>query len=306
MHLAALSHGVGVAGSDFAGSVAAVFPRACLLAVGDSLLLTLVTRETGNLPGGIVLATPPGFSFEEHVAVGDAAAVRGGVLRLGGSRLGVDLRAARPWRSRLADIALDPARAGVRACLECAAGVLDRNGRAGPLAAMAGDALARPGQAAGRRDPDAASPAVSRLIGLGDGATPAGDDYLVGYLAGLWATVGASGSVGAIESLGRAIDASLHCTSLASQIYLRWAIVGEVSERLTDLAAAIARGDEALTAAAASAALAVGHSSGACGVLGLLDGIAAMAPCSGRECPSLGHGAQELGMSVPGVLPLAD
>jgi len=127
---------------------------------------------------------------------------------------------------------------------------------------------------------------MSRLIGLGPGSTPAGDDYLVGHLAGLWSCAGASGARRSfVADLGEGLRKSALRTNRVSRVYLEAAAAGEVSERLGDLAARVAQGaDAASVCAATDAALAVGHSSGACGVLGLLLGCAAWAPPDRRQC----------------------
>jgi hypothetical protein len=68
-------------------------------------------------------------------------------------------------------------------------------------------------------------------------------------------------------------------THRISRVYLEAAAEGEVSERLTKLAAQVAAGaTPRAVGAAAAAALAVGHSSGANGILGLLLGSAAWGP----------------------------
>jgi hypothetical protein len=61
-----------------------------------------------------------------------------------------------------------------------------------------------------------------------------------------------------------------------SRLYLEAAAQGQISERLYALATCIATGaGEETVTFAAEAALNVGHSSGACGILGLLIGCAA-------------------------------
>ncbi len=47
---------------------------------------------------------------------------------------------------------------------------------------------------------------VAGLIGLGPGLTPSGDDFLVGYLAGLWCSAGSTRlRVEFLSALGKAI-----------------------------------------------------------------------------------------------------
>lgn len=224
------------------------------------------------MPGSVVVSLPTGFRFADRVAVGNAVFVRGGVLRFGGADLSIDVRPATRWSSNIATLGLDMMCAAVRRASDAAAAILDRDGRAAPLLALAGSTIAALGDAVARGDGRAAAMHAARLIGLGEGATPAGDDFLVGFLGGLWASAGQSTAF--VAELGAAIAARAQSTSRASRIYLEAAAIGQVSERLTDLATALARGDVETVEAATRAALSVGHSSGACGVLGLLRGIA--------------------------------
>ena len=119
-------------------------------------------------------------------------------------------------------------------------------------------------------DIDAASDAVSQVIGLGDGLTPAGDDFLVGYLAGLWSASRARARDAVRNAVGAAIAANAARTGTISRHYLEAAIAGEVSEPLARLAAAIGNGDTRNTEQAAAAALSVGATSGAAASYGLL------------------------------------
>ena len=83
---------------------------------------------------------------------------------------------------------------------------------------------------------------MSRLIGLGEGRTPAGDDYLVGCFAALWACCDAS------KAFATALSARLMVlatrTEDLSWLYLEVAAVGEVSERIAAVATGIAAGSD--------------------------------------------------------------
>jgi hypothetical protein len=76
MRIAASWIGPGVPPHGFAGRVAATHARACLIALTNDRLVTLVTPEVGGLPHGITVDTPNGFSFERSLRVGARAAVR--------------------------------------------------------------------------------------------------------------------------------------------------------------------------------------------------------------------------------------
>ena len=116
------------------------------------------------------------------------------------------------------------------------------------------------------------------MIGLGGGLTPSGDDILVGYLAGLWTTVlDRPERIRCVSSLGEAVIATRpEGTNAISRTYLFHAARGQVSSRLSDLAAVICRGEDAdRVLRVAESAMKVGHTSGMDAVTGLLVGLAA-------------------------------
>ena len=117
-------------------------------------------------------------------------------------------------------------------------------------------------------DDDAALAAAVRLIGLGEGSTPAGDDYLVGALHAL----ALSGVEQAEDSLLATIAKAGHGrTTTASAAWLAAAARGEASAVWRALLDAIAAGDEAAVRTAARAVCATGHTSGAFSLRGFLD-----------------------------------
>jgi hypothetical protein len=223
--------------------------------------------------------TPDGFSFERSLSVGARAAVRGGMLRVDDGFC-IDLRASRPWRSHLDRLALNLARVPVRRAWNTAWSALRAHGTFAPLVRCGGASIMRTCEATRDLDSTCAHQATSALIGLGEGSTPAGDDYLVGHFVGLWSSAGADDTRQRfIADLGKSLRDMASRTNRVSRAILEAAAEGEVSERLATLACRIAAGaGEEAVALAAAAALGVGHSSGACGVLGLLLGSAAWGP----------------------------
>ena len=279
MRISAVLIGPGVPRNDFVGLVAATYARACLIALTNDRLVTLVVAEIGGLPNGITVETPDGFSFEQSLSIGARAAVRGGMLRVDNGFC-VDLRASRPCRSHLDRLAFNLAHEPVRLAWDAAWSALRAHGAFAPLMSRGGAAITRMCEATRDLDSTCARQAMSALIGLGEGLTPAGDDYLVGHFVGLWSCAGADGARQRfIADLGKSLRDMAFRTNRVSRVYLEAAAEGEVSERLATLACRIAAGaGEEPVALAAAAALAVGHSSGACGVLGLLLGSAAWGP----------------------------
>lgn len=84
--------------------------------------------------------------------------------------------------------------------------------------------------------------AVKRLLGLGPGLTPSGDDLLVGYMSGLELMSFRSSRAREIKQiLQSVIPFSLKSTNEISQSHLRWACAGYYMEPLTDLLKVIAK-----------------------------------------------------------------
>ncbi|QDB78285.1 DUF2877 domain-containing protein [Georgenia sp. 311] len=108
---------------------------------------------------------------------------------------------------------------------------------------------------------------LTALVGAGPGSTPAGDDVVVGVLAGL----DRSGAALAAAAVRRALPDLLDRTTALSRHELAAAIEGHVAERVHTLVAALA--DPALVPGTVRAARAWGASSG----LDLASGVAAAA-----------------------------
>jgi hypothetical protein len=273
MNFAAAKLGAGVPGGPRSGVVRSVFANAALLSLGGRLT-SIVPLAAGGLPNGVTLDEAPRFDFRRLLCEGQVVAARGGVLRFSGGAC-VDLRPARPWRSRLSELTLNARDPGTTRAWRAAADILCADGRWRAIASLGRGAIAALCAAGRRCDLAAAESAISSLVGLGEGTTPAGDDVLVGFFAALHASWGAEGARGAfVAAAGRALRAAAARTSEVSRVYLDAIAEGEASERLTAVAASIADAAPAAGVAdAARAAIAVGHTSGAAGVYGLILGL---------------------------------
>ena len=271
LQLAALIVGAGVPERDFSGRIAEIYPHACLIELTDGELLTLVAKATGALPCGITLDAAPGFAFPAAL-VRTWLAARGGVLRARDGAFTVDLRGARVWRSDLGALRIDIAEPSARAAWRAAWVMSRRDGRAGQLRQIGAAPIRGLIAATFREDARLAASAASRLIGLGEGSTPAGDDYLVGYVAGLQALAARGDFTGQFRAALQGMSAR---ANRVSRLYVAAAARGEISERLYTVAAAIAAGAHQDIHAPLAKALEMGHSSGAAGVLGLLHACAA-------------------------------
>jgi len=300
MRLPAISAGHLVANRYFSGVIHSVFRRACNISLNNDAFITLLPASSANLPQGIRLATPPGFSFTDHLQQDQPVGCRAGVIRIGGSNLSIDLRPASRWQADLARLSFDLEQPDTGRAWHVAWQEL-WDYRQPERGAFKPERLLLQSQAAGRSsklrflvDPlsaeiltllkgthqlqvDQAAMVLEPLVGLGPGLTPAGDDFIIGYLAGLWSAVGFDPArLQFLSALGIRIDRAAAATNDISRAYLRCATAGDVSETLAALARAIAQGqDPARLRQVSRSALEIGDTSGAAAVLGLLIGITA-------------------------------
>jgi hypothetical protein len=273
MQLAALAIGVGVPADNFAGRVAEIHARAALIKLTAGGCITLLGRELGRQPRGVSLDLPENISLQQLLSANAECAKRGGIVRFSDGAFAIDLRGAPQWRSGIAALNFDCRSVTVARAYRTVRLALAHDGRSRELSHFAGSKRDELGQSIRTRDPSAAERVIGALVGLGEGKTPAGDDYLVGVFAALWSCSTTRAFAAALAPL---LIASAGRTSDLSSLYLREAANGEASERLADVAAGIcAGGSEEVVGNAVTKALAVGHSSGAAGIFGLLNGYAA-------------------------------
>jgi len=116
------------------------------------------------------------------------------------------------------------------------------------------------------------SQAVSSLVGAGAGLTPAGDDFLSGFMA----ASRASGSPALVSALGEAVTVNLAATGEISASLLRCAIEGSWPTPLADLADALSVDNGPAALRAVEELCRMGHSSGADVATGFLFGVACL------------------------------
>lgn len=277
MTLPAQSVGYLVPRGNFAGRVHSVFANACNVAHRGALL-TLLPASADDGPTTVRLAPGAITDFSQRFARDEPVIVRAGCAT--SPRAALSWTNAPIWRptvrqGRLADDAIGrrviDAGARLAAHRRLRSSVLDGAG-AGVVAAFASAC----------RDLDHAATAgcVDRLIGWGEGLTPSGDDFLVGALAALDALRARDASRNRFRrALARTILAGSHRTTPISAHLLRLAAGGHYAQsllRLRDALASDERADDGERAL--DRALAIGASSGADTVTGLLHGLAAWLP----------------------------
>ncbi len=209
------------------GAIHSVFARAVNLEIGGNLW-TLVGAERTDLPFGIRVASQnlDGLGLRG----GDRVNVRSGFVGIasGRHRLVVDCRVAPRW------IATPPGKV--------APGLAERLGVVAAAAsqrAWHGSARMAYAVMSALERPDALGGVLPNVVGCGPGATPAGDDVLVGILAVLTSPhAGAAGPASA-QSLRRVLRPLLPTTTDISGHLLRQAADGWFSRAVHELLGAV-------------------------------------------------------------------
>ena len=170
----------------FSGRILRSFQRACTIIDGCGRIITLVTPEIGNGPFSIVVER--GIDLfttltPDQPVVSDADHLRGNVWS-------IHLKGANVWEPRL------PCDAQPLYFSQAVTDVLrpythwPRPNGDTPVTRSTTQRLARAAAAVQHAlgIQHGVETAVAQLAGLGQGLTPAGDDYLLGILAALWLT----------------------------------------------------------------------------------------------------------------------
>lgn len=291
MKFHAASVGSSVPQNQFDATIHSVFDSSINLRLAQQArLVTIFISDHYDLPQGIRLGKKK-FPFQT-LTMGLSVACRGGILRFDSSPLTIDLRGARIWEGRLPPVAIDMHRHSTGRAWSVAWQTLNKQQRLTQTDLIADDLfqlhagslltrkLSQPVLqligATQRLDPHASAEAAQKMIGLGPGVTPSGDDILIGYLAGLWATAAQDDRrPGFLLTLGGSLSNFAKDTNEISRTYLGYAIKGEFSSSIVMLVNAISKGGEQKLLSAAKDAMRVGHSSGMDSVTGLLLGMAA-------------------------------
>jgi hypothetical protein len=256
----------------FDGRVHAVFTRACYVEQGESLL-TVAVAGAGPGPMTLVLDADAAADLRGTFRRGDPVRCRGGLMRTRGTTL--DLRRAEIWRTPPARPALAADTMGARIDVARERLAQARRTRQSVLEREAAVALGALVHAC--RDLDAAGAAspVARLVGWGEGLTPAGDDCLVGVCAALAALAnGIAPRRAFVVRLQAMLDAGRARTTPIAAQCLALAASGDFGGDVLRVVDAVrAEPDESAAHRTIDAVLGVGATSGADLVTGVLAGF---------------------------------
>jgi hypothetical protein len=226
-----------------------IFDSACNLINERREVLSIVTQQIGNGPFNLVIED--GILFSDHLQAESSVSIGAGKIGLG--HLTINTEAAAPWsarpdwerlRSRKEDIIT---RTGLSPIANYQP-VLPKSLLCNLSAALPGGDIAA-GLAAARG-----------LAGLGNGLTPAGDDYILGavYAARI---IHPSDVANALAK--QVTNTAAPLTTSLSAAWLRAAGRGEVGILWHQFFEALISADGALIQESIDNLLAVGHSSGA-------------------------------------------
>ena len=288
--LRAATLGPEVPSGEFAVRVHSVFRAAVNLRPPEGGLLSLLSAEVGDVPRGVRLTSAEDFAAL-GLATGDAGVfgAEAIVLERSGGRgaLRIDCASARRlagsapparrgdgrrWRAGLARLDALQKRAATDLRV---APLLLGEAPVGAMSERLTHAALDLGRSvrAGRRD--AMCDAAARLVGLGPGLTPAGDDFLCGFLAAAYSRcVARPAPSRRLASFAEAMRPLLGGTTDISAAFLRSALAGRFSRPLAALAEACADAPDGDLDSAILRLAEVGHSSGLDAATGFFYGAA--------------------------------
>jgi hypothetical protein len=287
MQLHAASIGEAVPRDNFDARIQSVFDSAVNLRLAnEDRLITVLLSDHYELPQGIRIVKKD-ISLQS-LTVGLQAASRGGILRFDSSPFAIDLRGAQIWRCRVRELNIDMSLPTVQKAWSTSLNLLTKGQRLKSTEIIVDDLfqigtgsvlsqrMSKPVmqliKTAEQFEVQGSAQAAERMIGLGPGVTPSGDDILIGFLAGLWSMAGQRDKqLSYVRLFGNEIIKLAKQTSEISRTYLYHATQGQFSSSLSTLAEAIRTGKD--VEHATGEAMRVGHSSGMDSVTGLLIGL---------------------------------
>lgn len=282
------------------GEIHSVFQRALNIKTYGGQLISILSRTGLDGPNTVVTELPRGLNF---VAMGlrSGMPVRLGKVEadLGQGALNLNIGMARKWWPRLAGgterINVDRLRRNLRSIRRTVLIGKSREGLSG-LLSLVGTMTAGhwrtvrrleltrltrkavPGiqdvlMGALRRREDLLEKGLGKLIGLGTGLTPSGDDLLLGFVGTLSVVsrrVGGPEVEDVLTIIRRSLRAMKERTTFVSGRLLSYACAGRISSPIISVVRAVLFGDAPDARASARALMRLGASSGAEVLLGVL------------------------------------
>jgi Protein of unknown function (DUF2877) len=272
----------GVLRSSAAGHVLASFPRVCDLLTDDGAVVALGSIGVERGPLTVLLDPMPAGVPWADLPVGSPFRASQGQLLLQSrdhSAVRIDLSQAVVWEARPGWDALKSRRQEIRSSariLDAPLALTRRPDAALRWTAALGHATGAVRAAYAGRDRQELMAAARSLCGLGEGLTPEGDDWLVGWLLALHLADPPESGAWGIEALGaHVLAAAANRSTLLSRALLACAVAGEASESWHNLLHRMAQcpADARQIEQAMQPILAQGATSGAAMLEGFLAGL---------------------------------
>ncbi len=266
-----------LAGGAFEAEVHSVFRRVVnLRCAGDGRLSTLAGATIDDAPDTLRLDV----RHLDRLGLGPGTRVLCDGRRLAvGSSLEVSLDTARPWSPALPTLSGWPLPLSWLERFLRGRGVgrlfIGEPAAAGPLSAHTARLLREAAGGLGRGlaagDVNTALEYGGRLVGLGPGLTPSGDDYLVGMATAC--AIRGEPALAQLEVLRRVVRDNAGATNEISHAAMAHAVRGRVRDRIVRFAEALVTGDPGRMRAAGELVIAIGGTSGTDMMSGLLAGL---------------------------------
>lgn len=256
-----------------------VFPAACNLVDADNSVLSLVKDQEALNPFSVLVSSSDGHNqdgirFDKWLDIDSPTTITPGGMRIGDVNLSADH--ARLWNPQFTWEDIDPDKLGLSVpVIEENLSTVAPQGslfdilRGGQFSGVRGIAQAAWREMkAGLLDGDSAviASGARKLAGLGEGLTPAGDDFLLGLIYALW-IMGNENTRQTVQDIVR--EATPRTTSL-SATWLDAAGSGEAGIMWHWLMKAIQSASEAEVASLTLSMGQVGHTSGSDALAGFL------------------------------------
>jgi hypothetical protein len=280
---AARTIGGRVSRKESRGHVAAVFKQACILLLDGGGVIALLAPHVGHVAHGVRLARNEPIDRCFRIGM-PMRMCRGDIVF--GPDVAVTLSSAQMWTSALRLGMCEWTSSACNAMTRVRTRLLEFAPKSGSefltvtlqmtppvtaLGARISTALPRLAVAAREHDANRALLVLRELIGLGPGLTPAGDDFMIGWLAGLTLAAQSPPERRFLAAMCTGIEALSRATTPISRQHLGDACALMFSERLSAVCVAIASGaSPPVVDPSVDAQLAVGATSGADAAAGVL------------------------------------
>lgn len=251
-----------------------IFNPVCNLVNENKQVLSLVIPQIGNGPFNLVVE---GINFNQHITNETKTQINQGVLQLG--QFSISPNDAQSWnpqpnwtRLKTKTIEVTPIKAILKqhAPDDSIARLILNIPFSMPqkVSDAVNEGISLIHQGISQNDLEPLKNGAKRLAGLGVGLTPAGDDYLIGVMHGLWAKLDITRATKMCQVI---LDASLDRTTTISQAWLIAAAAGEAGEVWHDFLDAIAVSNENKIKSSVMRILPTGHTSGSDALAGFVD-----------------------------------